>query len=125
MGRPDSLGVDLAHNRQFPLIDGEASEGVNPDMIQRPYCGIIRSMVDLSRIIRNVCSDIYLSSELAQNNLEAAQRIEQDLDYWLDNLPSSIRPVRAFALSRASTSIRDAHYMQKQRLILSISTKCL
>jgi hypothetical protein len=122
MGRPDTLGVDLYHNRQYPKIENEASNGVpNLQVLDLPQCAIIKCMVDFSRITRSVCLGIYLSASPPQRNLSLAFRIEQDLDSWLDNLPSSIRPSRTCESERSLKRIKDAQWMKKQRLVLSIS----
>ena len=122
MGRPDTLGADLYHNRKFPQIQGEVSSfEQSPDMTEAPHCAIIKSMVDFSRITRTVCLEIYLSDSPAQANIQLADQIEQDLDRWLDDLPANIRPSRTFASSKSLKGIRDAQYMKKQKLVLSIS----
>lgn len=121
MGRPDTLGVDLYHNRQYPQIQEEASNSVqNLNMLEPPQCAIIKCMVDFSRITRTVCLGIYLSASPPQRNLSLAHRIEQDLDNWLDQLPASIRPSRSYESERSLKSIKDALWMKRQRLVLSI-----
>lgn len=122
MGRPDTLGVDLYHNRQYPKIEDEASHIVtNSELLDPPQGAIIKCMVDFSRITRSVCLGIYLSASPPQRNLSLAFRIEQDLDSWLDNLPPSIRPSRTCESERSLKRIKDAQWMKKQRLVLSIS----
>lgn len=126
MGRPDTLGVDLYHNRQYPQIHTEvASVEQNPDMIEHPHCAIIKGMVDFSRITRTVCLRFYLSDSPIQRNLTLAHQIELDLDNWLDNLPTNIRPTRTFASSKSLKFVKDAQYMKKQRLVLSISKESM
>ena len=122
MGRPDTLGADLYHNRRFPQIQDDVSSfEQSPDMVEPLHCAIIKCMVDFSRITRTVCLEIYLPESPAPSNVELADRIEQDLDRWLDNVPASIRPSRTFASSKSLKVIKDAQYMRKQKLVLSIS----
>lgn len=122
IGRPDTLGVDLYHNRQYPQVDAEISDvQQNPDMIEPPHCAIIKCMVDFSRITRTVCQGLYLSDSPIQRNLLIAQKIEHDLDLWRESLPINIRPAKTFASSRSLKFVKDAQYMKKQRLVLSIS----
>lgn len=122
MGRPDTLGVDLYHNRQYPRIEDENANSVeNRDMFESPQCAIIKCMVDFSRITRTVCLGIYLSASPPQRNVSLAFRIEQDLDSWFDNLPSSIRPTRSFESERSLKRVKDSQWMKRQRLVLSIS----
>lgn len=122
MGRPDTLGLDSYHNRQFPQIQDDLSSSPQiPEMMEPRECAIIKSMVDFSRITRAVCIGIYLSPSPPQHNSNIASQIEKDLDSWVDNLPSNIRPSRTFETSRSLKSIRDAPYTKKQRLVLSIS----
>lgn len=121
MGRPDTLGVDLYHNRRYPLIGGD-SVGTQDDldMLEPAHCAIIQIMVDFSRITRTVCLGLYLSESPMNRNLTLARQIEVDLDHWLDELPPSIRPTRTFLSSRSLKYVKDAQYMKKQRLVLSI-----
>ncbi|KAK0108714.1 hypothetical protein ONS96_002561 [Cadophora gregata f. sp. sojae] len=121
IGRPDSIGMDVFHNRDLPLTRSDPSHQEHyPEKSQAPYYGIIKCMVDLSRIIRRVYREIYLTSAAPEHKLSAAQLIEYELEQWLDNLPPEIRPMRTFASSRASISMRDARFMKRQRLFLSI-----
>ena len=123
MGRPDTLGVDLYHNRQYPQIqeEKEPSPGLSSEVLDPPQCAIIKCMVDFSRIMRAVCLGLYMSSSPPSRNLSLAQRIESDLDKWLDDLPASIRPSRTFAHEISLLkSTKDAQWMKRQRLVLSI-----
>ena len=121
MGRPDTLGVDLYHNRQYPQIQGEpSSSNANPELLEPPQCAIIKCMVDFSRITRAVCLGIYQSASPPQRNLSLANRIEKDLDNWLDSLPASIRPTRAYESERSLKSVKDTQWMKRQKLVLSI-----
>jgi hypothetical protein len=121
MGRPDTLGVDQYHNRQFPQIQYDASDDTqSPDMAEPRECAIIKCMVDFSRITRTVCLGIYLSPSPPQRNLSLACLIEHDLDNWLDNLPPEIRPSRTFEPSRTLQALKVPQYVKKQRLVFSI-----
>jgi hypothetical protein len=113
MERPDTLGVDLYHNRQYPQIQDESpstpsSTALNPEMSEPPLLAIIKCMVDFSRITRTVCLGIYMSASPPQRNLSLASRIEQDLDNWLDELPGTIRPSKTYEIERSLKYVKDA-----------------
>ena len=95
MGRPDTLGADLYHNRSFPLIGNDNSGSMPDDHYDPPQCAIIKSMVDLSRITRSICLDIYLPETITPRTVALAYRLEQDLDKWVEGLPDAIRPKQA------------------------------
>lgn len=126
MGRPDTLGLDIYHNRKYPQIQDEVTSPLqNPALFEPRECAIIECMVDFSRITRAVCLGMYLSALPPQQNLGLASQIEADLNSWLDNLPPSIRPLRKFETSRSLKSVKEPKYVKKQKLVLSISTSSI
>lgn len=51
MGRPDTLGADLYHNRRFPLTEVALSAGGRDlELLDHAHCAIIKCMVDLSTL---------------------------------------------------------------------------
>lgn len=125
MGRPDTLGADLYHNRRFPLIVGTpGTETSNPDLLDLPYCAIIKCMVDFSKITRDVCLKIYLADNTVPRTIELANQIEQDLDRWVQSLPEAIRPDSLVAHSTSLRSAKDPKWMKRQKLVLTIRTCC-
>ncbi|KAK9776256.1 putative Fungal-specific transcription factor domain-containing protein [Seiridium cardinale] len=120
MGRPDTLGADLYHNRSFPLIGNETSGSSPDDRFDPPQCAIIKSMVDLSRITRSICLDIYLPETITPRTVALAYRLEQDLDKWVEGLPEAIRPRQATGEPVSLKSVRDPQWAKRQRLVLGI-----
>lgn len=51
IGRPDTLGADIYHNRRFPLVrlstEADVADSANSEMLEPPYCAIIGRMVNL------------------------------------------------------------------------------
>lgn len=111
MGRPDTLGADLYHNRRFPLVKGETAgcEEVTA-MLDPAYCAIIKSSVDLARITRSVCLGIYVSDSLAQKNIALANQIERDLKIWVESIPPPTRPLKVFSNMKTLKAVRNAVY---------------
>ncbi|KAH6638674.1 fungal-specific transcription factor domain-containing protein [Truncatella angustata] len=120
MGRPDTLGSDLYHNRSFPLIGNENSGSSSHDRFEPPQCAIIKSMVDLSRITRSICFDIYLPETITPRTIAVAYRLEQDLDKWVESLPMAIRPKQSMGEPVSLKSVRDPQWAKRQRLVLGI-----
>lgn len=120
MGRPDTLGADLYHNRSFPLIGHENSGISSDDRYDPPQCAIIKSMVDLSRITRSICLDIYLPETITPRTVALAYRLEQDLDKWVEGLPEAIRPRQSADQPVSLKSVRDPQWAKRQRLVLGI-----
>lgn len=121
MGRPDTLGSDLYHNRSFPLIGSENSGTAPGDRFDPPQCAIIKSMVDLSRITRSICLDIYLPETITPRTVAVAYRLEQDLGKWIDSLPEAIRPKQSANEPVSLKNVRDPQWAKRQRLVLGIS----
>mgnify|MGYP007115602912 CR=1 FL=1 len=121
MGRPDSLGADVYHNRRYPAIKGDpASCECPPELLEPPYCAIIKAMVQFSRITKNVILSIYLADSTLQQSVVLARQIEQDLEHWLRALPEQIRPEKNKDEARSLKTIKDPQYAKKQKLVLKI-----
>jgi hypothetical protein len=121
MGRPDTLGADLYHNRRFPSIRSEEAESsATSDDTDPPHCAIIKSMVDLSKITRRICLGIYLPETITPRTVALAYQLEQDLDSWLEGLPQLIRPKESISAPLSLKSVRDPQWAKRQRLVLSI-----
>ncbi|EFY85752.1 hypothetical protein MAC_08222 [Metarhizium acridum CQMa 102] len=123
VGRPDTLGADLYHNRRFPVIEGK--EGVdstttNVDLLEPSNCAIIKSMVDLSRIVKNIGLEIYLSEDITLRTVDLAFRLQTDLDKWADSVPPEIRPRLNAADLVSLKSARAAQWIKRQRLVLTL-----
>ena len=106
LGRPDTLGLDIFHNRRLPSVNG-------------PESSIISVMVDFARIIRTVSVDIYLSRTGPEERLRRAFEIEGLMVAWIDRLPSLIRPLMPLDTRRICT-LRDPEWARMQRLVLQI-----
>lgn len=121
MGRPDTLGADLYHNRRFPMIGPEPLESLPvSEHLEPPQVAIIKSMVDLSRITRNICQGIYLPETITPRAVALAYQLEQDLDKWILTLPEAIRPRVPTEQPLSLKSARDPQWAKRQRLVLGI-----
>jgi hypothetical protein len=121
MGRPDTLGADLYHNRRFPMIGTEPLESLpGSEHLEPPQVAIIKSMVDLSRITRNICQGIYLPETITPRAVALAYQLEQDLDKWILTLPEAIRPRVPTEQPLSLRSARDPQWAKRQRLVLGI-----
>ncbi|KAF6831652.1 C6 transcription factor [Colletotrichum musicola] len=122
MGRPDTLGADLYHNRQFPAIgdmDTESASSGGSDLVDPPSCAIIKSMVDYSKVIRRICLDIYLPETTVPRTVTLAHQIDRDLQAWTESLPEPIRPTSS-AQPPSLKSAREAQWTKRQRLVLTM-----
>lgn len=125
MGRPDTLGADLYHNRQFPLLESDQSRDggaitLDPETLEPPHCAIIKIMVDLSRIIKSIGLDIYLSDQITLRTVELAFRLQADLDQWAETVPLEIRPRPNVGDLVTLKSARDSQWVKRQRLVLTL-----
>lgn len=123
MGRPDTLGSDLYHNRRLPVTYETQDSSTLPQqqaLMEPPHCAIIKYMVDFSRITRALCLGIYLSDLSLPELLARANQLEQDLNRWVDSVPEAIRPSRTFSRKTSLKSVKDAQYAKRQRLVLTI-----
>lgn len=128
MGRPDTLGSDLYHNRNYPRfqpIDPASSPSASPEHLDPPNCIVIQAMVDFSRITRSICHNIYLADTVLLKSVALAQQTETELEAWVDALPEAIRPARTLAEASSLRRARDAQWMKRQRLVLTIRTNFL
>lgn len=120
MGRPSGLGSEEYHNRGFPQT--EFNPGVDPSstLLDPPHCAIIEHMVHFSRLIRQVCIDIYLPQNSAARTVELAQHLDQRFDGWLSRLPEPIRPRLESDRSSKIGSHKEAMWMKRQKLVLNM-----
>jgi len=122
MGRPDTLGADLYHNRRFPMTEGAgASVGMDTELRDSPHCAIIKCMVDLSRITRSICLRIYLPQVTLSTAVALGRKLEEQLEQWKTTLPEAIRPVDPSAQSISLMRSNMAVWMKRQRLVLTLS----
>lgn len=120
MGRPDTLGADLYHNRQFPIIGETENEySSSSDLVDPPSCAIIKSMVDYSKVIRSICLGIYLPETTVPRTVTLAHQIDLDLQKWVESLPEPIRPTGTVQ-PRSLKSAKEAQWMKRQRLVLTM-----
>lgn len=106
LGRPDTLGSDIYHNRPPPAIgDNENS--------------IIPATLGLSKIMREISVVMYLRRRTQADKLHDARRIEHDLDEWVAQLPPKIRPWPRVENIPAGT-LRDPYWPKLQMLVLRI-----
>lgn len=121
MGRPDSLGADVYHNRSYPAIKGDLSYAHRPSELMEPHhCAIIKAMVDFARITKNVILHMYLADSELKQSIERARQLEQDLEHWLEALPEQIRPEKSHVQARPLRATKEPQYAKKQRLVLKI-----
>ncbi|POS73531.1 hypothetical protein DHEL01_v208074 [Diaporthe helianthi] len=120
MGRPSGLGAEEYHNRAFPLT--EFTPGFDPSspLLDPSHCAIIEHMVHFSRLIRQVCIDIYLPQNSAATTVELAQHLDQRFDSWVARLPEPIRPRLESDQSVKIGSHKEAMWMKRQKLVLNM-----
>ena len=107
LGRPDTLGLDVYHNRVLPPIDNSEF-------------AIIPVMVQFARIIRKISVIIYHSSSSWQDKISFAAQIEQELDQWAASLPKNIK---SLGLDEPPLgALKEPKWCRRQRLVLRIST---
>lgn len=128
MGRPDTLGADLYHNRPFPVTTysykGTTATGTGHELLESAQVAILEFMVDFSRIIRRIRLGLYVPQSPATVDLGLALQcvasIEQDLDRWLGHLPQAIRPLGDSAQDTSLRGAKVPQYVKKQKLVLTI-----
>lgn len=79
LGRADSLGPDIYHNRLLPPIRDDET-------------AILTPMVDCARIVRKISEYTYTTSTRIEHRLELAAEIEKEMNEWLQTLPKAIKP---------------------------------
>jgi hypothetical protein len=122
MGRPSGLGPEQYHNRAFPVTEFTPGFDPNSPFLDPPHCAIVEHMVHFSRLIRQVCIDIYLPQNSASRTVELAQHLDQRFDNWLANLPDPIRPkLEPDQTAKIGTgSHKEAMWMKRQKLVLNM-----
>ncbi|KAI9172762.1 transcriptional regulatory protein [Paramyrothecium foliicola] len=121
MGRPDTLGADSYHNRRFPVIRDDKQSPAGPSgLLEHPYCAIIKSMVDLSRIIKTIGSDIYNCQAMSLRTVGLAFRLIEHLEQWVESLPLTIRPPKQPRDLMSLQYARDPQWARRQRLVLTL-----
>ncbi|OAG12437.1 uncharacterized protein CC84DRAFT_123194 [Paraphaeosphaeria sporulosa] len=123
LGRPDTLGADIYHNRRLPLVRTDTeTERTDSEMSEPPHCAIINYAVDLARITRTICQKIYLPNPSIADMIILTNQIERELEMWVESLPSAIRPDTQIQFHQKPSlrSARDAQWAKRQRLVLNI-----
>lgn len=122
MGRPDTLGADLYHNRRFPVTEVSSSpEATELELLDHPHCAIIKCMVDLSRITKSICLRLYLPQVALAPAITKLREIESQIEQWIAALPEAIRPIVTPARDLGLQRARDLQWMKRQRLVLTMS----
>ncbi|KIW99462.1 uncharacterized protein Z518_11201 [Rhinocladiella mackenziei CBS 650.93] len=101
LGRPDCLGLDVYHNREMPGINDSET-------------AIIAVMVELARIIKKASISVYLSNVTIHERLRYAHLIENELEAWVQKLPSMLRP-QASDGNKGVGIMRTRKWEQRQR----------
>lgn len=130
MGRPDTLGADLYHNRPFPVTvysrKAVSTTNSSHELFEPAQVAILEFMVEFSRIIRRIRLELYVPQSPATRDpdlaLQYAASIERELDSWLGHLPDTIRPQRASSQDTSLRAAKEPQYVKKQKLVLAIST---
>jgi hypothetical protein len=122
MGRPDTLGADLYHNRRFPVTEvSQSAEGRDIELLDHAHCAIIKCMVDLSRITKSICLRIYLPQPTLAAAITPVRELENQIEQWIAALPEAIRPIAPSAQDLGLQRARDLQWMKRQRLVLTMS----
>lgn len=106
----------------MPLIrKNNMVDSVDTELIEPPHCAIIGCMVEMSKITRSICQQIFLSNPSIDGMITLADRIEIELDGWVEKLPHAIRPHTQTQLQQPLLrSAKDTQWAKRQRLVLSI-----
>ena len=122
MGRPDTLGADLYHNRRFPVTEvSQPVESRDIELLDHAHSAIIKCMVDLSRITKSICLRIYLPQVTLAAAIAPARELESQIEQWITALPEAIRPIVPSAQDLGLQRARDLQWMKRQRLVLTMS----
>ena len=108
LGRPDTLGNDMFHNNKIP-------GGNNREL------GIILEGIELSHLMREVSTEIYLSHAPLEERAKSAERIVKKVDKWRQGLREPVRVQTDKGTSSLNT-LRDTKWAQCQRLTLETRT---
>lgn len=106
LGRPDSLGADVYHNRALPPITENET-------------AIITPMVDFARIVRKVSAYIYMPATDTDRRIDVATELESELDHWVSSLPEVIRPQLDGSAENLGLK-KDPMWAKKQRHTLRL-----
>jgi hypothetical protein len=115
IGRPDSLGADVYHNRRYPVTTADTL-GTESQLLEPPQCAFIKFMVDFSRIIKATYLKLYTLDLTLEMTITVSGRIEQDLERWVETLPPALRPLNDVTQKRPLKAAMDPPYVKRQRL---------
>lgn len=122
MGRPDTLGADLFHNRRLPVTQTpQSGDPRDLELLDHAHCAIIKCMVDLSRITKSICLRIYLPQVTLAAANTLVNELEEKIEQWVTSLPEVIRPTVASSQDLDLRRARDLQWMKRQRLVLTLS----
>lgn len=108
LGRPDTLGDDIYHNRVIqPVGNTEAS--------------IISLMLPLSRIMRKVAPYLYLNQLDIAEQLRTTAVLECELQNWLEEIPSRFQPLLD-RWTESDSCVYGAPWIRMQKFALAFRT---
>lgn len=117
LGRPDSLGPDEYHNQTLPVVFNlEVANTALEDYVLQ----VVPSMVELSRIMRNVGLRLYTDAYTVEERLRRVQDLDIDLEKWEQNLPVHFQAVDQMPTVRSLKSKNSANYAKKQAVVLHL-----
>jgi hypothetical protein len=73
-------------------------------------------MVDISRLIRTICVNIYMLNLTLEKTIAVAAQIEQDIERWVETLPPELRPLTEVGQRRPLKAAMVPQYVKRQRL---------
>jgi hypothetical protein len=106
LGRPDTLGSDIYHNRPLPSATGSPVQ-------------MIPSLYSLSNIIQEISAAAYTGPASIEDKLQRSALLEIKLDVWFDSLPEQIKPMRDSSSSEM-LSLKEDYWAKLQMLNLKI-----
>lgn len=114
LGRPDSLGPDQYHTQHLPTAtSGEPNP--SPHVLQ-----IVPCMVGMSRIMRKVALGLYTQPCEIDHKLHQAKALDDELEHWLEQLPSHLQPEHQSGSDLCLKPRRLASYIKKQSVVLRL-----
>jgi hypothetical protein len=116
LGRPDSLGPDEYHNQSLPVV---FDLDVADIALENYVLQVVPSMVELSRIMRNVGLRLYTNTCVMGERIGRVQALDTDLKLWRQGLPAHFQPVR-LPTERSLKSRHSATYVKKQTVVLHL-----
>lgn len=81
---------------------------------------VVPSMVELSRIMRNVGLRLYTDTHAVQERLSRVQILDNDLKLWRQSLPIHFQPADQSLTERTLKSRNSATYVKKQSIVLHL-----